>query len=75
MGPCVRRDDVDEYTFTISRHVTPELCKIHVAPNEEGAGNAGAYAAPAVSHARKWKVTRTSIQVQRKHSGITCAMV
>jgi hypothetical protein len=42
---------------------------------KEGAGNAGAYAAPAVSYARKWKVARTSIQVQRKHSGIPCAMV
>jgi hypothetical protein len=62
------------YDFPSSRHVPPELCKF-ISPNEEGAGNAGAYAAPAVSYARKRKVARTSIQVQRKHSGIPCAMV
>src|SRR5260221_9647583 len=41
---------------------------------EEGAGNAGVRAAPAVSCARCTKKTHTSIQVQRKYSGIPHAM-
>jgi hypothetical protein len=41
----------------------------------EGAGKCRGRAAPAVSCARLCKETHTSIQVQRRHPGIPCAMV
>jgi hypothetical protein len=48
----------------------------HHCPSEDrGRRECRAHAAPAVSCARVWKKAHTSIQVQRRHSGIPCAMV
>src|SRR5262245_11059409 len=64
-----------ECAFAISRHVLPEDC-IFVVPSEksEGAGKTGCSLHPRSrvpsAHLEK---THTSIQVQRKHSGLPCA--
>jgi hypothetical protein len=44
-------------------------------PQKEGCREDRVRAAPAVSRAKSEKKTHTSIQVQRKHSGLPCAMV
>src|SRR5258708_27681807 len=44
-------------------------------PQKEGAGNAGCALHPRSRVQRLCKETHTSIQVQRRHSGIPCAMV
>jgi hypothetical protein len=77
------RNDVDGsgHTSAISRHTAPELCKF-VRPKKEGAVRSQegrredrVRAAPAVSCARVDRKTHMSIQVQRKQSGLPCAMV
>jgi hypothetical protein len=46
-----------------------------VVPQTGGSRKCRMRAAPAVSRAKQAKKTHTSIQVQRRHSGIPCAMV
>src|ERR1700743_3431014 len=52
----------------------PEFCKI-IRPKERGRREDRVRAAPAVSRAKGSKKAHTSIQVQRKQSGLPCAMV
>src|ERR1700721_1207617 len=85
VGMVVRR-----HTSAISRHHPPEFCKFVSPQKKEGTGDPqreGAVrsqegrredrvrAAPAVSCAKVDKKTHMSIQVQRKQSGLPCAMV
>jgi hypothetical protein len=66
---------VCRHTFAISRRV-PELCMESFAPKKiRGRGECRMRAAPAVSCAKLCEETHTSIQVQRRQSGIPCAMV
>src|SRR5260370_28877180 len=59
----------------ISRRVSPEVC-IEFPPSPvRGRREHRVHAAPAVSCATVHKKTHTSIQVQRRQSGIPCAMV
>jgi hypothetical protein len=67
------RNDVDRCAFAISRRIAPEVLQIARPQKEEGAGKTGC-AAPAVPCANKHEKTHTSIQVQRKHSGLPRAM-
>jgi hypothetical protein len=78
------RDDVSgffgfielTYTFAFSRQHSPEVCKIRFAPKkEEGAGKTGCALHPRPRVQRVVKKAHTSIQVQRKHSGLPRAMV
>ncbi len=71
---CARNDDAN-YTCAFPRRFTSELCKISRHRKIRGRGECRVRAAPAVSCAKCTKETHTSIQVQRKHSGIPCAMV
>ena len=65
----------NKHSFAISPHVTREVC-IDVAPKKKrGSRECRVHAAPAVSCAKLCEETHTSIQVQRRHSGIPCAMV
>ena len=58
-----------------SRHAAPEFCKIIRPIKKEGAGKTGCALHPR-SHVQKCsRKTHTSIQVQRKQSGLPCAMV
>jgi hypothetical protein len=59
---------------TFSRHTAPEFCKF-VRPKKRGRREDRVRAAPAVSCANRQTKTHTSIQVQRKQSGLPCAMV
>jgi hypothetical protein len=70
------RNDVDksEYVSAISRHDMPELCKKPCPRNLEGAGKTGCALHPRSRVQCASKKTHTSIQVQRKHSGLPCAM-
>ena len=62
-------------TFTFSRHYVPEVC-ISLAPLENrGRRESRVHAAPAVSCAMCTGSAHTSIQVQRRHPGLPCAMV
>ena len=59
--------------FAFPRHIAPESCK--GSPSKmEGAGNAGCALHPRSRVQDAQKKTHTSIQVQRRQSGIPCAM-
>jgi len=57
----------------ISRRGAPEVC-VSSSLESRGSRKCRMRAAPAVSRAKQAKKTHTSIQVQRRHSGIPCAM-
>jgi hypothetical protein len=61
------------YTSTFSRRGAPEVC-VSSSLESRGSRKCRMRAAPAVSRAKQVKKTHTSIQVQRRHSGIPCAM-
>src|ERR1700730_10814411 len=54
--------------------ILPEVC-ISLSLKHEGAGNAGCALHPRSRVQRAERKTHTSIQVQRRHSDIPCAMV
>jgi hypothetical protein len=58
--------------FTTPRHHAPEFCE--GSPSREGAGNAGCALHPRSRVQDCAKNAHTSIQVQRRQSGIPCAM-
>jgi hypothetical protein len=60
---------------TFSRHDAPELFKQTTLKSEEGAGKTGCALHPRSRVQCASKNAHTSIQVQRKHSGLPCAMV
>ena len=61
--------------FSISRRDAPELCvDCHPPKRTRGRRESRMRAAPAVSCARMHKKTHTSIQVQRRQSGLPCAI-
>jgi hypothetical protein len=63
-------------TSAFSRQHAPEVLQISSAPKkEEGAGKTGCALHPRPRVQRVVKKAHTSIQVQRKHSGLPCAMV
>jgi hypothetical protein len=55
--------------------IRPRLCVSLTLSGGRGRRESRVRAAPAVSRARVCKETHTSIQVQRKQSGLPCAMV
>jgi hypothetical protein len=64
------------YTSAFSRHVAPEFCKfISALAKQRGRREDRVRAAPAVPCAKVANKTHTSIQVQRRQSGLPCAMV
>ena len=63
-----------EHELTFSRHHLPEVCN-RCPLEEEGAGNAGCTLHPRSRVQGCTKKAHTSIQVQRRQSGIPCAMV
>src|SRR6202140_1190398 len=67
------RNDEPTRTFATPRHTAPELLKIF--RPKEGAGNAGCALHPRSRVQDAQEDAHTSIQVQRRHSGIPCAMV
>ena len=74
MGPGVRRDD-GGYSWAISRHDLPEFCiSFALSGNPRAQGRPGARCPRGL--ACKWETKRahTSIQVQRRASGLPCAM-
>jgi hypothetical protein len=52
----------------------PSRCDVHVSRKQRGSRECRVRAAPTVSCAKLCEETHTSIQVQRRHSGIPCAM-
>ena len=62
------------YTPAISRRDAPKVC-VSLSLEGRGSRECRMRAAPAVSCAKWTRKTHTSIQVQRRHSGIPCAMV
>jgi hypothetical protein len=63
------------YASALSRHSLPELCWNGLSPSPiRGSRKCRGRAAPAVSCAKLCEKTHTSIQVQRRHPGIPCAM-
>jgi hypothetical protein len=62
------------HTSAFPRRVSPGLCKLSRPRERRGRGECRVRAAPAVSCAKLCEKTHTSIQVQRKHSGIPRAM-
>ena len=66
-----------EYGTSFSRHTFARAFQIALRPqNQEGAGKTGCALHPRSRvHLMLWKNAHTSIQVQRKHSGLPCAMV
>ncbi len=63
------------HDFAISRHHPPELCHQTSRPPIRGRREDRVLAAPAVPRANAHKKMRhTSIQVQREHPGLPCAM-
>src|ERR1700688_2576868 len=62
------------YSFTFSRRVSPEVCPEVSRLEIRGRRECRMRAAPAVPCAKWKKKTHTSIQVQRRHSDIPCAM-
>ena len=67
------RNDEPTRTFATPRHTAPELLKIF--RPKEGAGNAGCALHPRSRVQDAQEDAHTSIQVQRRQSGIPCAMV
>ena len=66
---------VRKHNLTISRRVAPEFCSNMWPSSIRGRREDRVRAAPAVSRAKVETKTHTSIQVQRKQSGLPCAMV
>jgi hypothetical protein len=62
-----------KHDFMPSRRYAPELCE--GTPSKEGAGNAGCALHPRSRVQKLCEEAHTSIQVQRRQSGIPCAMV
>ena len=69
---CKRNDG--GYTFAISRRIAPEVCWNSSPSMVRGRREDRVRAAPAVSCAMCTKSAHTSIQVQRRASGLPCAM-
>jgi hypothetical protein len=70
-----RNDDVpSRYTFTTPRRATPESCWNSSPSKTEGAGKTGCALHPRSRVRFAQTKVHTSIQVQRKHSGLPCAM-
>ena len=65
---------ISKHSFAFSRHDVPEVCLKHVPQKEEGAGNAGCALHPRSRVQDAQRKAHTSIQVQRRQSGIPCAM-
>src|SRR6266850_7112679 len=69
---CARNDG--GYSFAFSRRIAPEVC-IFVCPlKTEGAGKTGCALHPRSRVPNAQTKTHTSIQVQRKHPGLPCAV-
>jgi hypothetical protein len=85
MGPGFRQDDSEcvaairvstsKYDFAFSRHGLPEVCVDTVPREEREQGMPGARCTRGLVCRVAQKKAHTSIQVQRRHSGIPCAMV
>ncbi len=69
-APC----NEGKHTLAISRRETPEVLHKHYSQGKEGAGNAGCALHPRSRVQELCLEKHTSIQVQRKHSGIPRAM-
>ena len=64
-----------EHNFAISRHHLPEAChQLPALQIEEGAGKTGCALHPRSRVQLRTKNAHTSIQVQRKHPGLPCAV-
>jgi hypothetical protein len=74
MGPCFRRDDEVINTLSRPRGATRPRYAFISRP-EEGAGKAGCALHPRSRVQDAQKNAHTSIQVQRRQSGLPCAMV
>jgi hypothetical protein len=68
-------DLVCEHNSAFPRRDAPEVCMNLVPPKTEGAGKTGCALHPRSRAQIVHQETHTSIQVQRKHSGLPCAMV
>src|SRR5262245_26931794 len=69
-----RRVTTMKYAFAISRHGLPEFCIFAGALQSEGARKTGGALHPrSRAQSAHLEKTHTSIQVQRKHSGLPCA--
>src|SRR5580698_7203354 len=73
MGPRVRGDD-EAHCRILATHFCPRPT-ISFAPSNRGRREDRVRAAPEVSCAIAKQNAHMSIQVQRKHSGLPCAMV
>ena len=75
LGHPLSRVTTTEYDFAISRHKLSEVClKLPALSNHKGAGKTGCALHPWSRVQLRTKSTHSSIQVQRKHSGLPCAM-
>jgi hypothetical protein len=63
------------YDSAFSRHDAPEVCISSPSPRTEGAGKTGCALHPRSRVQDAQKNAHTSIQVQRRQSGLPCAMV
>src|SRR5712691_11281760 len=63
-----------EYAFAFSRLIKPEVCLNLALLKTEGAGKTGCALHPRSRVQDAQKNAHTSIQVQRKHSGLPCAV-
>jgi hypothetical protein len=70
-----RMGDCGSHNSAFSRHTAPEFCKFVRPKNREGAGKTGCALHPRSRVQRVDKKAHTSIQVQRKQSGLPCAVV
>src|SRR5450756_3229485 len=61
--------------ISFPRRISPGVCCFFPPSSKRGRREGRVRAAPAVSRARLCKRAHTSIQVQRKQSGLPCAMV
>src|SRR6266850_1593602 len=62
-----------KHNFTISRRVSPELCKAIRPESERAQGTPGACCTRGLACKKCAQKTHTSIQVQTEQSGIPCA--
>jgi hypothetical protein len=62
------------HTSAFSRHTASESCKFISPRKQEGAGKTGCTPHPRSRVQKVAKRSHTSIQVQRKHPGLPCAM-
>ena len=69
------RATITKHTSAFSRQHCARVLQNHSPPKQRGRREDRVRAAPAVSCAKADKKTHMSIQVQRKHSGLPCAMV